>query len=189
MNYKYRIRYDGEQFLGQTLNDIAKHISNSKKIDLEEANKIVSKIAEKLVPVPQSDFNHNPPAKKLSWVNTIAGATAILKSNLGSAVDQLEIEKRAMKCRSGDNGLQCPKLSEISDCRACGWAGRFSKWMNKVKKMFKMGYDIPSDMKDKYCSVCDCSLAAMLPAQKSDFKESESKNNTRPSYCWVKYEN
>ena len=185
MTYKYKIWYNGEQYLGNNLNDIAVAISRSKKVDLDEANKIVTRISEKIIPIPEKELKYTV-SKKLSWVETVAGATAVLKSNLGVAVPQIEIENRAIKCRSGLNGNKCPNLTEISDCRACGWAGRFSTWMNKLKKMFNMGYDIPSDMKDKYCAVCSCSLAAMLPAQKSDFKESESKNNSRPDFCWIK---
>ncbi len=180
MNFKYRITYRNEQFLGNDLAAIAKSISKSKGIDIEEANKIVNKLATKLVPKIAKDFN--PQIKtKISFKEAVHGASSILKTTIGSRVDQSEINSRAIKCTN------CPKLELVSNCMSCGFSGIFKKWMNGMAKIFGAGYTIPNGLENKYCGVCQCSLGALLPAKIEDFKqEEESKNKSRPDFCWIK---
>lgn len=186
MNFKYRLTYRNEQFLGNDLESIAKSISKSKKVTIEEANKIVSKLAEKMVPRIAKDFN--PVEKKsLSFKDVVHGASSMLKQTLGFSVDQIEINRRSNKCFTGNNGGSCPKLTAVNDCRACGWSQKYKNWANGMMKVFGKGYVIPNNLEDKFCSVCKCSLAAILPAQIQDFKgESEEKKVERPNYCWLK---
>lgn len=180
MNFKYKITYNGEQFLGNDFASIAKSISRSKGITLEEANIIVNKLATKLVPKVAKDFN--PVAKKsISFREAVSGASSILKTTLGVRVDQNEINSRAAKCTN------CPKLDTVSDCTSCGFSGKFKKWMNGMARVFGKGYIIPNNLENKFCSVCKCSLGAILPARIEDFnKEEESKNKSRPDFCWIK---
>ena len=59
--------------------------------------------------------------------------------------------------------------------------------MKSITSLFRKTFTIPNGLDDKYCSVCDCSIAAMIPAQLSDFKnESEDKKLERKEVnCWI----
>lgn len=179
MNYKFRLNYRDEQFLGNSADDIALALSKSKRISIEEANIIVSKLLVKAVPILQKDFNPKE-IKGLKFSDVLNGAMSMLKTSSGITVSQDDINSRAIKCSN------CPKLSSVSDCRACGFTAKFGRWLNEFKKKFNKGFEIPNNLSDKYCSVCSCSLIAMLPAQKEDFKtESESVREQRPKFCWI----
>jgi len=182
-NFKYRFRYNGEWIYGNSIDSIARSISNSNSsISYAVAVTMVSK---NIAPVHKSNVDQvispaNKVTKKLSIKDAVAGATSALKQIGGDTIPQEEINRRAIICSS------CPKLSEISGCKSCGFGGKIVKLVNNVKQVFGFGVKIPNGLGSHFCDCCNCSLAMMLPANLIDFNESTRNDKTRPDSCWLK---
>lgn len=182
MNYKYRVSYKNQQFLGNTPESLEKALVKAFKISEAEANKIVSRLIRESIPVVKDQmFKSSVGKKALSFREAVNGAKAVLKASLGIGVEQSVINQRAIKCSA------CPKISTVTNCKSCGWGSKFQKWMKSMISIFRSNFTVPNGLDDKYCSVCDCSIAAMLPAQLSDFKnESDAKKEERKEVnCWI----
>ena len=119
---------------------------------------------------------------RIAFKDAVNGATALLREATGDRVDQEEINRRAGIC-SG-----CELNSGTTDCYACGFGSRLSKWVNGLKKVFGKGFIIPNKLEGRYCEVCKCSLAMMLPSKMDAFHETDEKQSERPAHCWVKKE-
>lgn len=180
--YKYRFFYKSQEYLGNSVDAIARAISRETKMSFTEAVVLVNKSIIPTVVGKPKEFN--PESRhKITLSEAWTGAKSILKQELGGdTVSQEQIMKRSAVC-SG-----CPKRSEISGCTSCGFASKLKRWSNSLKKLFGGGYTIPNNLEKHFCSVCECALAGMLPAHISHFKPSEIVNVDRPNFCWMKKE-
>lgn len=146
-----------------------------KKDGCKNAEYVVEKSSKPL----RQEFN--PVEKKsTSFSDAVTGAKALLRIVAGDKVPQEEINRRAAICTS------CPMVSGVSNCRACGFGGQLTKFVNATKASFGKDFKIPNGLSDKYCSVCTCSLLMMLPSNMEAFQESAEKQGERPNHCWVK---
>lgn len=110
-----------------------------------------------------------------------AGARALIKSLMGSAVSPQEMSRRSAICAS------CPMKSEITGCQSCGMAGKISKFANELRAKKGSQAAIPSEVKTSYCGVCNCGLALMVLTKIEDFyAETPEVNGRRPDMCWLK---
>lgn len=182
--HKLEIKYKGMIFRGDTTNEIhgsiMKYLTKRKiaaEINLfeivEENSKLIQKrkVKEKFA---------EPSKKKINFDKARNGAIALLSVTVEGAVDQSEINRRASLCTN------CPKVNKVSNCFACGFGGAIVRFVNGLKKLFKSGFTIPNNLESRYCGVCNCALAMMLPSKMEAFKENLKDNQSRPSHCWVK---
>lgn len=170
--------FNDDKIYGESPDAIADKIISYNKLTKNEALEYVKKTLRRSDESPSS---YQPPAskkKKLGFSDYLHGAEALVNVSAGNTVDQLEINRRAGICQF------CPKLEEVPGCMSCGFAGTLSNALNKIKKAFDSGFEIPNNMSKHGCGVCGCSLAVMLPAKTSAFKETDQ--NLRPDHCWVK---
>lgn len=177
--FKYKFFHLGDWYYGNSVDEIAKNIG----MPFAKAVPIVNKgiIAINRVALDQKIGTGNI-TKKVTLSEMVAGATSALKQIVGTHETQEVINRRAIICSA------CPKKAETSGCKSCGEGGRLVKFVNNVKKGFGGGVEIPNDLGKLFCSICDCSLAMMLPAKIEDFKESTINNKNRPAECWLKKE-
>ena len=184
MSYKYRFYLNGEWIYGNTIDALARSVSNSSSHTYEEAFKIVS---ASLVPVvaktSEQNFYSNNTRKKLALRDVEAGALSAMKQIAGITVEQSEINRRAIICSA------CPLVTDISYCGSCGGASKIVTFINKVKTFFGGGVTIPNGLGKRYCDACSCSLAMMLPAPLDQFLDSTKKDTSRPDTCWLKSTN
>lgn len=139
-------------------------------------------LAYKIAENYMKEFNPQPRRTMgMNFAEVVTGAKAILDVTKGEVVEQSEITRRASICTS------CPLSSTTTDCIACGFGSRLSKFISDLKtKVFESNYKVPNGMDRNYCKVCGCSLAMMIPSKMSAFKESDQKQAERPDHCWVK---
>lgn len=176
--YKYIVSYKDEQFLANSKEGLAKAIAKSKKIPLEEAMEEVKKLSKDFVTVKKENFESLVNKKKKPNLSDIVnGALALVNINISNTESQDEINRRAVIC------YNCPKLSKVTGCKMCGFAQSLTNTVNGIKKKFNKGFEIPNNLEDKYCGVCECALAVMLPATKEAYKNHNSSD--RPKNCWV----
>jgi len=179
--FKYRFHYKGEWIYGNSIDAIANSISRDGERSFASAVTLVSK---NMIPVYGEVKDQVIPAskntKKVGIKEASAGAMSALKQIGGGTVPQEEINRRAIIC-SG-----CPKISDISGCRSCGFGGKLVKFVNNIKQAFGFGIKIPNDLSSKFCDCCDCSLGMMIPANLIDFQDKTRNDETRPERCWLK---
>jgi len=175
---KLTIKFKGRVYNASTkeaiVRAILKNYPNEKGI--EEYVNIAARELVKAIPKSTK--------KGISFKDAVNGANALVSIVSGGNVVQNEINRRASICS------KCPKLSTTSNCLSCGFAGKLNNFVNKVKNAFGKGFTIPDKMASKYCKVCNCSLAVMLPADLKYFNhEKDTNSSERPSTCWIKNEN
>ena len=175
-NYRYTFAYKGKVYRFESQ---SKDIVLSQLIEFHQKNNIIFD-REKLSMSIDRQSKMAKPKKKVGIADAVVGAKALLRFTSGEAVSGSEMERRASICS------QCPHISLISGCRSCGAAGAIAKLLNAVRAAHKLQYPIPVSVKEKYCSVCDCSLALMVPSKISAFAENDEKNGKRPDNCWIK---
>lgn len=118
--------------------------------------------------------------KKISLQDAVTGAMALLRYSTGKSVTDAELVRRSNIC------AVCPLRNTISTCASCGSAGRITNWINKIRSLAKIQIQIPSEVRQSYCGVCNCALALMVVTDINGFAESDDKNRTRPDLCWLK---
>lgn len=180
----FQIQHSGKIFLGKTKEDVFTSIEKyctNKNIRCVYSKEFVSKHAY------TSKRLHNPerepelPTSNIKFKDAVNGAAALVKCVKGECVDQEEINRRSIICTN------CPKLKKVSNCRACGFGGALSKFVNNIKRtVFRKGFEYPNGLEDKYCGICQCSLSMMLPSKMSAFHEDEEVNRSRPDFCWIR---
>lgn len=180
MPYKIRVGFNAKRYEADTKEDLVK-ILVEKGYSHKKAEGLVNLRATKI----HKDFNPNESAKGVktgvSFKDAIHGAGALVKLLQGKSATQEEINRRSGIC----NG--CPLIATVSDCMGCGAGAKISKYVNDLKaKTFGGNYNIPNGLSKRYCGVCKCSLAVMLPSTIEAFEESEEKQSERPDFCWVK---
>ncbi len=118
---------------------------------------------------------------KVSLLDAFNGARALINYTAGNSASPQEIYRRAEICRG------CPVLDQTSGCAACGAARNAANLVNMIRAHKKSEVAIPSDLKDKYCGSCSCSISLLIVTKYKDFhKESDEKNARRPDVCWIK---
>jgi hypothetical protein len=127
-----------------------------------------------------------PMMGSVSMSEAINGAKAILRLAAGQRVEDKEMERRASICKYAIPG-GCPKLQTVSGCKACGTGAAISSFIGKLKGFFGgKKLEIPNNLSDRYCGVCGCSLAIMLPSKTEAFDFAKDNQKDRPSFCWIK---
>ena len=178
MSKRLYVIFDGDKIMGDSPNAIASRIASYSSLTQEQALEYVTKALRREGGKPSSYQAPAPRRKKLGLSEYVSGAEAVVKVSTGASVDQLEINRRAGICQG------CDKRTEIPGCMGCGFAGKLTSMVNKIKTFFGAGFEIPSNLAKNGCGVCDCSLAVMLPAKTSAFKNTQ--DSERPDHCWVK---
>lgn len=182
--YKYKINYNGDTYIGNSVDEVAKNISKdtSNNISFTEAVIFVNKSVIPVVHKPRPEASVSKNTKKQHSLSEIAnGAKAVLlQTFMDEVVDQTEIDRRGLICEN------CPKISEVSGCKACGMGKKIKEFGNKIRNWFGKGHRIPFGLEQNYCSVCECSLAMLLPAELSQIKKSTINDPDRPKNCWMK---
>lgn len=118
---------------------------------------------------------------KITLASAFSGAKAILRLVKGNSASNQEIVRRADICN------QCPLMTSTSGCSACGAAGKAARLANDIRSTKGSQIPIPKELASKYCSICQCSIPAMILTKYVDFyEEKESINKTRPDFCWLK---
>jgi hypothetical protein len=177
---KYSVKFRGEEFIGNTVEGIARSISKSKNVPMQEIVLYVQNNMKLRKPkIKEPNFNLRG-QRKISLTEAIHGATSAMKQIGGDSVDHQEIMRRAAICQS------CPKRSEISGCASCGFGSKLVQFVNKIKKSFGGGVEIPNNLSREFCGVCQCSLGMMLPAPLDHFHSSTIEDPNRPDKCWLK---
>jgi hypothetical protein len=129
----------------------------------------------------QAIKNANVKGKHLTIYDVVSGAKAAINYFTGKAASNEEILRRASICQG------CSLISSVSDCMGCGGSGRLAKITNDIRAAKGKEVAIPSSIRDKYCSVCQCSLSLMTVTQYEHISpESEEKQSQRPDHCWLK---
>lgn len=193
-DYKYRFHFNGDYYVGNSIDDIAGKISKdpNNSISFTQAVSLVNK---GLIPVMRNQVQRFGP-KNASSMDVIAdknncqaltpeqmarGAKEVLSQTLGISVGQAEITRRANICH------ECPMKSTSVFCGACGQGAKITRLVNKVKGWFGKGTKIPLGLDQCYCSTgCCCSLAMMLPAPLDHISETTKNDPKRPDFCWMK---
>lgn len=187
---KYYVEYGTQTFMGNSVDEVATNmrkrhndLSWAEAVRYVERNKKEHQNGVRSFKIKTEMMNERTKASgkgKKTWEEIKNGAIAVLKNISGKTVPQIEIDRRTAICN------KCPKRSEISVCAPCGGAGKLTNAINSFKqKYFKSGYNLEHEMKPTFCSICDCSLALMLPCKLEDFSDQERKNPERPFSCWV----
>lgn len=191
---RFHVHYDGEIYFGASVDQIARGIMHRHKdVTFAEAVRFTERNlsdahenGSKFNAVKRETFNDrndklkNSKGKSVTWNMIQSGAMAVIKNLSGNTAPQIEIDRRSDICR------KCPKMSNLSVCVPCGGAKKLLTVYNTFRrKYFKRGYNIDHDLKDKFCDVCTCSLAVMIPCKLEDFSDLERSNPNRPSECWV----
>ncbi len=129
----------------------------------------------------QAIKNANAKGKRLTITDVVSGAKAAIQYFTGKAATNEEILRRASICQG------CSLISSVSDCMGCGGSGRLAKITNDIRAAKGKEVALPFSIKDKYCSVCQCSLALMTVTQYEHIApESDEKQSQRPDHCWLK---
>lgn len=195
------LKFKGIDFLGTNkevlnnniINELGNkgiYLNDQEKNDLKDLIDAKSKVYDTGGWKPY--VQQKPMAKRLSFNDVINGAKAFLKFAGGVSVEQGEINRRAGICSAGANGGSCPKLSDVSNCKTCGGGGftkNLVKWTSKLKEFFggRKDFQIPNGLDSRYCGVCECSLALMLPSKTQAFDlQKEDDQKQRPNFCWIK---
>jgi hypothetical protein len=105
---------------------------------------------------------------------------AIMNRAIGNTPTQEEHKRRADIC------AKCPMKSETSICYGCGGAGKLSSLISSISKLTTRVIVVDKRMKDKYCSICDCSLALLTVTNIDGLKEKQDLNRLRPIHCWMR---
>lgn len=186
-NYKYRFNLGDVSFYGDSDEEIIArikgfYISRNIDININEYIPLVKKGKKTNNNNIKNQLEGAGPAKKnKSFDQVLNGAKAIIKNEAGMTASQEEINRRAKVCTN------CPLLSDVTNCKACGFGSSFAKWMKKSIKALlphrKESFTIPNSLADKYCSFCSCSLFVVLPSEMNNFKETNSQ--LRPENCWI----
>lgn len=180
--FKYKIRYNGEEYLGNSVDGVA--ASLFKAGGFAHINDAIRFVNKNIVPVVKGveveRVNVNRKRVHVTLADAKNGAISALRQIGGNVVDQNEINRRAAICTN------CPLKGQISGCMGCGLAAKITNFVNTVKGLWGASYNIPNDLKKNHCQACGCSLAMMLPAELQDFTEKERTNKLRPNFCWVK---
>lgn len=177
---KYSVKFRGEEFIGNTVEGIARSISKSKGVPVEEIVLYVQNNMKLRQPKLKEPNYNLKGRRKISLTEAIHGATSAMKQVGGDSVDHSEILRRASICQV------CPKRSEISGCASCGFGSKLVQFVNRIKKSFGGGVEIPNNLSREFCGVCECSLGMMLPAPKEHFHISTITDSERPDACWVR---
>lgn len=182
--YKYKINYQGDTYIGNSIDEVAKNISKdpSNNISFTEAVLFVNKNIIPVVHKPRPEAKIGKTEVESVGLSEMAnGAKAVLlQTFMDDTVDQLEIDRRALICG------ECPMVAQVSGCMACGMGKKIKQFGNKVRNWFGSGHRIPSGLEQNYCDVCHCSLAMLLPATMDQIKESTINDPKRPATCWMK---
>lgn len=129
----------------------------------------------------QAIKNANTKGKRLAISDVVNGAKAAIQYFTGTAASNEEILRRSSICDG------CSLISSVSDCMGCGGSGRLAKITNDIRAAKGKEVLLPASIKDKYCSVCQCSLALMVVTQYEHLSpESDEKQSQRPDHCWLK---
>lgn len=187
---KYKVYYKGIWWIGDTQEKIIKKI-------LDTHPNIKSSIIQNVVTnglvfneKPMRKYGWSKKDKKLkqepiSFDQMVRGANALVKVVSGNTVSQEEINRRSSICSSclvdGEYGV-----ISTNECRPCGFAKNLNNYINKLKRSFGKGFEIPNNLSDKGCIVCKCALSVMLPSQMDSFNYEGDKQDKRPHHCWVK---
>lgn len=165
--FMLKCSYKGRVFLGETKDEIITIIKKYyPRVNVDDL--IFSIKTENKKGIKQ---------KKVSFKDAVHGANALVNINIGSHVDQQEITRRSLICQG------CEHMDKTSNCYSCGFAGKFTTFITKLKKAFGYGFQIPNGIDKNYCDICNCSLAVMIPSKLEAFKK---ENKTRPDNCWIK---
>lgn len=105
---------------------------------------------------------------------------ALMNRMVGNTPDQAEHKRRADICS------KCPMKSETSICYGCGGAGKLSSLISSISKLTTRVIVVDKRMRDKYCSICDCSLALLTVTNIDGLKEKQEINRIRPIGCWMR---
>lgn len=191
----FQYKFNDKTYLGKTKDELFNNIIkenmfipelNINKEELKQSVEINSTIYDttKSQPYKAPVAMEN---NKVSLTQVINGAKAFLKLNSGQRVSNQEMERRAGICKYGNKGQACTRLADVSGCKSCGFGASLTSWIGKVKTFFGGDkFDIPNNLGSRYCSVCSCSLAMMIPSQTESFKIEEKDQLQRPSWCWIR---
>lgn len=129
--------------------------------------------------VPQSKDNPKSMKVRVNLASAYAASKALFNLGRGETVSQKEADRRQSIC------LNCPHLSDVSDCMACGGMGRAASMLTAVRSNTGLKYQ--NHISKKFCDVCKCSMALMLATKIEGFDhESDEVNAARPEHCWIK---
>lgn len=191
-----QFRFKGVWHLGKDHAEVLKNVKNylfsiGEEYDKDQLSDLELKVKTRshypdLSPTKEDTYSEPSAATggktSLTMAEAVSGGAAFIKAVVGECVSQDEINRRAGIC----TGNRCPRLNSVSNCRACGFAGKALQFVNKIKKsIFKVDFIVPNNMEDKFCDSCGCSLAMMLPSKTSSFQYEHDKLD-RPLYCWVR---
>ena len=153
---------------------------------ISEADTAAEVAAANADAVDFSSYSVATPAKltnkpRLTLHGASKACNALLNVASGNVETNYEITRRAAICRN------CPHLTSVSDCMSCGGAGKVSNLIRSVRSIFKKNINIPHEAAKRYCGLCGCSLALLLPTTMPNQKdETEEVNEKRPDHCWLK---
>lgn len=119
--------------------------------------------------------------KKLTFVEAVKGAKAVLRSTRSSScASNQEVLRRASICAA------CPLRVKISDCMVCGGGAKVTTFANTLQASFGNKVKIPDSVVKNYCDICGCSLATMVVTKYADLTpEPAEKTLKRPAFCWL----
>lgn len=186
---RLQVKYRGKNFLGDSIEDLRNNINKYFRdrnvgIDSDEVDILLSKNVKKNGEggkLDSGDKLNKVHKGRISFKSAVSGAKALLRNFVGDIVDKEEIKRRSSICSA------CKENIETTDCVACGFGGKLNSYINSLKQSFG-GNEIKlsQSVKGRYCGVCNCALALMLPSKMDAFTESDDKQKSRPNHCWVK---
>lgn len=187
----WKFNYKGTTHLGETKLAIGDKIIRTVELSGEDAGQLRELIEAKAKPYTFlskcKDLLPTPKKKHLKMSEAVSGAAALLRVIKGDVESQGEINRRSGICSFGYRGKKCPKLTSVSNCRACGFGAKLVEWKSTLKKVFGIkDLEIPNGHADKYCQVCECSLTMMLPSKTQAFDFNSDRQKERPAFCWIK---
>lgn len=189
---KLTVYYKKNRYIGVSHNDLLRKIL--KDFGNDDKNIIDKHIFEashnlEEPKIQQNSINVKTLKKnRIDFKDGVSGANALLNVVAGNTVSQEEINRRAIICYNCKRKNEPTKsgLLESSNCRACGFSKRLNNYITKLKSAFGAGFDIPNNLSDKHCYVCECALSVMLPSKLNAFKHDKDKQHLRPDNCWLK---
>ena len=123
-------------------------------------------------------------AGRITFMDSLRGAKAILNMAVGDVVEAHEMARRAVICS------QCPLVTNNTDCASCKMGKEVTNIVNSIRNLARRSVNYPTvkarRARDMNCGYCGCSMLMVLPAKISCFNEAEHKNENRPDPCWIK---
>lgn len=175
--FKYSTGYKGQLY---RFEDRSRDIVLEKVVEFMQKNNIIFNREDLLRSIDRQSAIASTKKKRVTLGDAVNGAKALIKYTSSNRISTEELTRRSTICS------QCPMINRLGGCMSCGAAGAIARFVNKIRSSYNLEIQIPSEVRQSYCGVCECSLALMVVTHINDFHESAEKNAMRPDCCWMK---